>query len=203
MADIVAVAGFLSTNVANYLITKYLFLNIFSFHIELGSCLKACFWATGVCSIGSAMDNIHLLGGKTKATSLCCDLESASLSVIHLRCHRVPHSWGKHILHFSSFFCSYQATWWHRGRGKKGATARTCVGRSKRCMKIKACRQSKNTVHDCAHIISLEPERLPFNNAPCVRKARNPQQKPCDFFFFPFLFFFFSWLLTTCQRNDS
>lgn len=90
------------------------------------------------------------------------------------------------ILHFSSFFCSYQATWWHRGRGKKGATARTCVGRSKRCMKIKACRQSKNTVHDCAHIISLEPERLPFNNAPCVRKARNPQQKPCDFFFFFF-----------------
>lgn len=82
------------------------------------------------------------------------DLESAWVSVIHLRCHRVPHSWGEHILHFSSFLCSYQATWWHKGRGKKEATARTCVGRSKRCMKIKARRQSKSTAHDCAHIIS-------------------------------------------------
>lgn len=38
------------------------------------------------------------------------DLESAWVSVIHLRYHRVPHSCGEHILHFSSFLCSYQAT---------------------------------------------------------------------------------------------
>lgn len=156
------------------------------------------------------MDSIHSVSGKTKPTSLCCDLESASLSVIHLQCHRVPHSWGKHILHFSSFFCSYQATWWHKGWGKKGATARTCVGRSKRCMKIKARRQSRSTVHDSAHIISLEPKHLPFDNVPCVRKAQNvswdvgnPQQKPCDFISFYFIYLFFLWLLTTRQQNDS
>lgn len=136
------------------------------------------------------------------------DLESASVSVIHRPCHRVPHSWGGHILHFSSSFCSYQATWWHEGRGKKEATARTCVGRSKRCMKIKARRQSKSTVHDCAHIISPkpEPERLPVSPGlfidDVVSRVRtddwgdlgNPLQQSCDFF---------SSLLTTGQRNDS
>lgn len=65
--DKVAVAGFLSTNVAKYLIRKYVFLSIFSFHVELGICLKECFLATG--SIRSAMDNIRLLCGKTKPTA--------------------------------------------------------------------------------------------------------------------------------------
>lgn len=139
----VTVAGFLSTILLIISVKKYVFIN---FHTELGSCLRACTWATGVCRTRSAMDNLYLVWGETTPTSSCCDLESAGLSVIHPRCHRAPHSWSKHILHFSSFFCSYQATWWHKGRGKKGATARTCVGRSKRCMKIKARRQSKSTV---------------------------------------------------------
>lgn len=69
----VTVAGLLSTSVANYFIKKHAFI---SFHIELGSCLRACFWAAGVCRTRSAMGNIYLVCGETTPTSLCCDLES-------------------------------------------------------------------------------------------------------------------------------
>lgn len=80
-------------------------------------------------------------------------MKQVTVSAIHLL-HTAPRSlqlmWRhiteqapEHILHFSSFFCSYQATWSHKGRGKTGARERTCVGRGERCVKIKGCRQSK------------------------------------------------------------
>lgn len=136
------------------------------------------------------------------------DLESAAVSVIHLRRHRVPHSWGEHILHFSSFFCSYQATWWHKGRGKKAATARTCVGRSKRCMKIKARRQSKSTVHDCAHIISSQTWTPSLfsglaDDVSCGHEKPEMIGEMLEIHRRKAVIFLFPRLLTTRQRNDS
>lgn len=118
------------------------------------------------------------------------EMKQVTVSAIHLL-HTAPRSlqlmWRhiteeapEHILHFSSFFCSYQATWSHKGRGKTGARERTCVGRGERCVKIKGCRQSKAM---CMIVLTQYPpppnsksSPLPSGSkeeSPCARKGLN------------------------------
>lgn len=86
----------------------------------------------------------------------------STLTVAAPRCISLPLMWrhialyrrhqNQHVLLLSSFFCCYQATWSYKGRGKRGARERTCVGRGGRCVKIKGCRQSKKKrARLCSH----------------------------------------------------
>lgn len=60
-----------------------------------------------------------------------------------MKTHHITQEAPKHIPLFASFLCCYQATWSYKGRRKRGAGERTCVGRGERCVKIKGCRLSK------------------------------------------------------------
>lgn len=80
---------------------------------------------------------------------------------VDVKTHHITQEAPEHILHFSSVFCSYQATWSRRGRGKSGARERTCVGRGESCVKIKGCRQSKAM---CTIVLTQYPPPLQKKN---------------------------------------
>ena len=105
---------------------------------------------------------------KSVTMSVCvCVCVYVCACVIRLRyiLRRISYSWCEDTSHHAGGTRNTSYTSHHssavtkqhdriKGRGKRGAGERTCVGRGEGCAKIKGCRRSESNVRDCAHTIT-------------------------------------------------
>lgn len=106
----------------------------------------------------------------TVATLHCMSLQ---LMWRHITLHR-RHQNTSYSSHLSSAVTKQHDR--IKGRGKRGARARTCVGRGERCVKIKGCKQSKKV---CTTVLAQHPSKIQILFLPGLGRIHHVWER-CD-----------------------